>query len=121
MTFSQLDENNINNKSVFFKLLALMATFRTWYVSLRLIISLTWKYCHMDKMQCEATCTFHSLMLMNAIRKYLLSILTWLSCLGRVKGKDMPVGIKCADISEDLGGPRFGKLLPSSSVQVKIE
>lgn len=33
----------------------------------------------------------------------------------------MPVGIKYGDISEDLGGPRFGKLLPSFSVQVEIE
>lgn len=105
----------------FLKQLSLMATFRTWYVSLRLIILLTWKYCHMDRVQWEATCTFHSLTLLNVIRKHLLSILTWLSRLGRVKGKDMPVGIKYADISEDLGGPRFGKLLPSSSVQVKIE
>ena len=105
----------------FFKQLSLMATFRTWYISLRFIVSLTWKYCLMDKVQCEATCILHCLTLLNVIRKHLLSILTWLSRLGRVKGKDMPVGIKYGDISEDLGGPRFGKLLPSSSVQVEIE
>lgn len=53
-----------------------MATFRTWYISLRFIVSLTWKYCLMDKVQCEATCILHCLTLLNVIRKHLLSILT---------------------------------------------
>ena len=47
----------------------------------------------MDKAQCEATYTFHSLTLMNVLGKQLLNIATWQYRLGRVKGGYVPVGI----------------------------
>lgn len=51
----------------------------------------------MDKVQREASYTFHSLTLMNVLGKQLLNIATWRYRLGRVKGGDVPVGIKCAN------------------------